>query len=272
MKVGLIGCGSIGGVVAGAIDTGDIPNTELVCVFDSDGTKAKKFVDGLKRKPKIASSFEDFLAEDVDVVIEAASQGAVKEYVVAILERGCDVIVMSSGALLDGVLLDKLDKIFKRTNKRVYVPSGAVCGLDGVKSASVGRIDEIVLTTRKPPQALKGVEYLMKRQLDLDSITKSQVLYEGSAKEAVKLFPKNVNVCAALSLAGIGAKRTKIIIILDPSLKSNVHEIDVRGEFGELHTKVKNVPSPDNPKTSYLASLSAIRTLKELTKGIKVGT
>lgn len=155
---------------------------------------------------------------------------------------------------------------------KVYIPSGAIAGLDGLKAAALGRIDEVTLTTRKTPENLRDAPYIEKRGVDIGAIEEPTLIYEGPALEACRLFPANVNVAASLSLAGVGPEKTRVRIIADPTLRKNVHEIDVKGEFGCLKVHVENVPSPDNPKTSYLAALSAIATLRKITEDIQVGT
>ena len=159
-----------------------------------------------------------------------------------------------------------------KTDRRVYLPSGAICGLDGVKSASLGEIYGVELQTRKPPKSLMGVKYLADMGVDLLKVREPTVVYEGSAVDAVKRFPKNVNVCAALSLAGVGPEKTRVRIVVDPGIDRNIHEVTVHGEFGELYTKTSNLPSQDNPKTSYLACLSAVKTLEGINRCMRVGT
>jgi aspartate dehydrogenase len=143
--------------------------------------------------------------------------------------------------------------------------------LDGIKSAR-DEIERVMIRTIKPPKSLEGAPFFKKRHIELSKIRKPTIIYEGSAEEAARLFPSNINVAASLSLAGIGPRRTKVQIIADPNIKCNVHEITAEGRFGVLKTRAENVPSPDNPKTSYLAALSAIATLKKITEPIQVGT
>jgi aspartate dehydrogenase len=179
---------------------------------------------------------------------------------------------MSAGALVDDKLLNEIKSLAKKNNLRVYVPSGAIVGLDGIKSANVLDIDKVILKTRKPLKSFEGAPFFEKNKIDLKNIKRPTVIYEGSAKEAVKLFPQNINVAASLSLAGIGPERTIIQIIADPNIDKIVHEIIVEGKFGMLHTKTENIPYPDNVKTSYLAALSAVATLKKVNEPIQVGT
>jgi len=148
--------------------------------------------------------------------------------------------------------------------KSIYVPSGAVCGIDGVRAAAIGKIKRVTLTTRKPPKGLRGAPYLEKRKIDIDKIKKETVIYNGTADDAVKHFPKNINVAATLSLSGIGPSRTIVRIITSPKYNTNSHEVEVEGEFGRLFTKTENVPSKQNPKTSQLAIYSALAKLKEV--------
>lgn len=205
-------------------------------------------------------------------MIEAASQEAVRQYAVKILNNNKDLMVMSAGALVDDYLLAEIMKAAKENKRKVYVPSGAIVGLDNIKSASVGQIEEVTLTTRKPPISFKGAPYVEKSKIDLSSLREPLILFEGPAREAVKLFPQNVNVAATLSLAGVGPDKTKVRIIVDPTIKNIIHEIHVKGEFGEIYTKTENRPFPTNPKTSFIAALSAIATLRRISESVIVGT
>ncbi|MEM2419710.1 MAG: aspartate dehydrogenase [Candidatus Bathyarchaeia archaeon] len=271
LGVGLIGCGAIGTVLAKAIDNGRAGEACLVMVFDKNLKKAEDLAQKLKSKPKIARTFRELIeCEDVKLVVEAASQEAVRAYVVEILRADKDLMIMSAGALVDPKLASEISQTAKMNNRKVYVPSGAIAGLDGVKASAIGKIKRVVLTTRKPLEALEDNAYFRKKFGG--KVEEPTVIYEGNAVEACKLFPANVNVAATLSLAGIGAEETIVRVIADPALKRNVHEIEVKGEFGELAVHVENVPSAENPKTSFLAALSAIATLKKITEPIVVGT
>ncbi|OYT43487.1 aspartate dehydrogenase [Candidatus Bathyarchaeota archaeon] len=273
MGVGLIGCGSIGTVIAKAIDGGKAGELELVAVYDIVREHAERLVKSLSKKPVIAETSSDLIKRrDINLIVEAASQDAVREYAVKALREGKDFMVMSTGALLDENLYQEVLNVAKRTGRKVYVPSGAVVGLDNVKSAALEEIESVTLTTRKPPVSFEGAPFIKERGVDLTSIREPKVLYEGPAREAVKLFPRNVNVAASLSLAGVGADRTWVKIIADPNVKGITHEVRVKGAFGELMTKTVNRPFPDNPKTSYIAALSAIATLKKVSENIDIGT
>jgi len=273
LRVGLIGCGAIGTTLAQAIDSGRAGKIHLTIVYDSIPQRSKNLVRGLSKKPKIAEKPEQLIKnEGVDLVIEAASQDAVRQYAEKVLRAGKDLMLMSVGALVDYKLLSRIRSLAERTGRRVYVPSGAIAGLDGLRAAAIGRIYEVVLTTRKPPKGLKGAPFIKQKKIDLDAINVAKKIYEGTAQEACKFFPDNVNVAAALSLAGIGPKKTIVRIVADPGINRNIHEISVRGEFGELRARIENVPSPENPKTSYLAAVSAIANLRKITENILVGT
>lgn len=268
IKIGIVGLGAIGKELCAAAE--GIKNIEITAVYDRKVEFAHEYVSSLKCRPLILEIPE--MIKKVDLIIECASQKAVSQIAIPALKNGKDVMILSVGALMDGELLKNLKKLSKKNNCRIYLPSGAIAGLDGLKSASIEKITSVTLTTRKPPSALKGAPYIEENNIDLDSLKEEKLIFSGCTSDAVKHFPENVNVSASLSLAGIGAKKTKVKIIADPSLTRNVHEIEVKGEFGEFETIVKNVPSPTNPKTSYLASLSAIATLKNIASEIQVGT
>ncbi|MGC8998919.1 MAG: aspartate dehydrogenase [Candidatus Bathyarchaeia archaeon] len=271
LGVGLIGCGAIGTVLAQAIDEGQAGDARLLVVFDRNIEKAESLARKLKSKPKVAKSFKELLKqEDVRFVVEAASQEAVRAYAVEVLRAGKDLIIMSVGALVDSRLLSEISQVAREKGRKVYIPSGAIAGLDAVKASAMSKIESVILTTRKPVEGLMDNPYFMEKTGG--RIEKPTLIYEGSALEACKLFPANVNVAATLGLAGIGVEKTVVRVVADPTLSRNIHEIEVRGEFGELRVHVENVPSKENPKTSFLAALSAIATLKRMTEPLIIGT
>jgi aspartate dehydrogenase len=270
---GLIGCGAIGTVLAEAIDSGKAGEIDLIVVYDIIVERAQILASKLNRKPLVAKNINEVLErDDVQIVIEAASQEAVEQYAVKVLSSNKDLMVMSTGALLDETLMAKIVEAAKNSGRKIYVPSGAIVGLDNVKAAAIGQIEEVTLITRKPPISFKGAPYVEKSKIDLSTLKEPLTLYEGSAREAVKLFPQNVNVAATLSLAGVGPDKTKVKIIVDPGIKNIIHEIHVKGEFGEILTRTVNKPFPSNPRTSYIAALSAIATLKKISGNIIIGT
>jgi aspartate dehydrogenase len=271
-SIGLIGCGAIGLEIARALDSGRI-NGRLDIVFDLYKDNAYNLVNVMRSyKPKVAESMDDLLRSDTDLIVEAASQQAVKDYARRVIEHGKDIMIMSIGALLEDELYNELIMLVQRHNRRIYLPSGAVAGIDAIKSVK-HMLKEVMLITTKHPRALRGAPFFDNKGIDVMSIKHKEIIYEGNAREAVKLFPANVNVAAVLSIAGIGADKTRVRIVADPSIDRNMHEIIARGEFGELHIMVSNIPSPNNPKTSYLAVLSAIECLREACDdSITIGT
>ena len=282
IRVGVVGCGAIGTEICKAIDADEVDGRTLGLgmvlkfLIDVHPEKIDRLLKSLSKKPDITKSDStglDEILDEVDLVIECASQAAVREFMIPALKMGKDIMILSVGALLtDPGLFEELERISKAKGCKVYIPSGAVAGLDGLKSCAVGKIHSVELTTRKHPRGFEGNAYVRDRGIDLSSIKDERTLFIGSAKEAVEYFPKNVNVAASLSIAGIGPEGTKVKIVADPSVKENVHEIEAMGEFGKLSVRLENVPSITNPKTSYLAVLSAIATLKRISYPIRVGT
>ncbi len=269
MRIALIGCGAIGKVIAGAINDGTV-DAVLECIYDLDLESSGRLASTVDPRPRVCETFREVLRSEADLVVEAASQTAVKSYAVRVLEAGKSLMVMSVGALLDEELLKTLGSVAERKKVKVYVPSGAVGGLDALKAASIGKIYEVKLTTTKHPRSLRDAPGLKDRE-GLGWGNK-MVLYEGNAREAVRKFPANVNVSAAIALAGLGADKTTVRLISDPEAQDNIHEVAARGDFGAFTLRFRNLPSPDNPRTSYLAALSAIATLKRLSSSIEVGT
>jgi aspartate dehydrogenase len=239
-RVGLIGAGAIGTVLAEAIQRGLVVCDELV-VYDVDKLRAQKLKSSLSFPVKVVDSIDKLLAAKPKVVVEAASQQAITQYYDKLLAADVELIVMSTGALLN----------LGTSSRRVHFPPGAIGGLDALSSASLAGIDEVVLTSRKNPKALGK------------NNTEEAIVYEGYAKEAARLFPREMNVAATLALTVKPAK-VKVQVVSDPKVKRNTHEIKVTWRFGEMLMRFANDPHPDNPHTSALAAWSAIRLLKTL--------
>ncbi len=268
LKIGLVGCGAIGTEIAKAIDSGVI-DADLVAVCDHNPATAAALIESLRRKP-VKAGLED-LVNLSDVVVEAASQKAVPAIARAALAKGKRLMIMSVGALADPVLFQEVKSLAREHGSQVYIPSGAISGLDALKSASMGTIRKVTLTTTKNPNGLKGAPYILEKKIDLEALTGPTEIFEGSAAQAVKAFPANVNVAATLYLAA-GESDVRVKIVADPDIHVNRHEIVVEGDFGRISTRVENVPSPRNPRTSFLAALSAIATLRSIVEPVKIGT
>lgn len=264
-NVGLIGCGTIGTHLALAIESRTIANASLIGLFDVVDSNAKSLKSKLKSIPEVHPDFNSFIDSPADIIIEAASQEAVRKFGKSIIEASKDLMVMSVGALADTTFLAELLDLaaVRKGRSKIYVPSGAIAGIDAIRSVK-HLLDSITLTTTKSPKALAGAPFFATREVNLDIITKVTEIYEGTAAEAVKLFPANVNVAAVLSLAGLGADKTKVRVLIDPHATTNQHEIVATGRFGDIKISVNNVTTPGNPKTSFLAVLSAIECLRSI--------
>ena len=270
-KIGLLGCGAIGTQIALAIDSGKIPAT-LTHVFDLSKESSENLVSKLKTKPKIVENSHLLSSYPVDIVVEAASQNAVKDVALSVLQNRRDLLVMSVGAFLDESVYDILSDACKEFKKTIYLPSGAIGGLDAI-CAVKDELDSLSITTTKHPRSLRGAKFFETSDLNLDAINKPTIIFEGSAKDAVNLFPANINVAALLSLAGVGSENTKVTIIADPATDKNTHHIEAFGKFGTMSFTIQNFPDTNNPRTSRLAILSAIETLRRYcSHDIQIGT
>ena len=263
MKIGVIGCGAIGSVLCKFIDK-KLKDSEVVAICDIDKEKVKKLQKSLKSNPLITNI--DGVIKKSDIVVEAVSPPIVKELLKKCIKNKRHLMVMSVNGLIQN------QNLLKKLTARLFIPSGAICGIDGIKAANIEEISSVSITSTKSPRSLEGAPYIRKNKINLKKIKTRKKIFEGSALEAIKGFPKNVNVSAILSLTGVGPQKTKVIVVADPKTKKNVHEVKVIGDFGKLTTKTENIVSPLNPKTSHLAVLSACATLKRLTGHIKIGT
>ena len=239
-KVGLIGCGAIGSLIAEAVEKKIVPCDELV-LYDLDAERARTLSKRLGFSSVVSESFESLIAEKPAVVVEAASQEAAKDLVPRIVKQDIDVIVMSTGALL----------LLPPQGKRVHVPSGAIGGLDALSGATLAGIDEAVLTSRKNPRALER------------SNKEAELVYEGDAEEAALRFPREMNVAATLAFT-VRPVKVRVRVFSDPGVERNTHEIAVRWRFGEMFLRFANDPHPGNLRTSALAAWSAIGLLRSL--------
>jgi aspartate dehydrogenase len=239
-KVGIIGCGAIGCLIAEACENGTIKCDELI-LFDYNMEKSRGLQQSLSMASKVVGGVDEIIRRRPAVIVEAASQEAVKEYAEKISHKNIELVVMSTGALLES----NIDR------SHIHVPSGAIGGLDAISSAALAGIDEVILTSRKNPKVL-GVE-----------VQRKKTVYQGTAKEAVKLFPREMNVAATLALTVCPAK-VRVRVVADPDVRRNTHEISVKWKYGEMSLHFANEPHPENPGTSALAAWSAIRLLKDL--------
>lgn len=271
LRIGIVGCGAIGSSLAKEITLNFRKNAVLTALFDIKSEQSLLLSKKITRSAKLCVSNLDSLIEKSDLVIEASSSKASWEITRKSLTGGCKVMVMSVGGMVG--YLDQLFVLAKKFNAQIYFPSGAISGIDGLKAANIAGVKKVILTTRKHPDAFNGVEYVVKKFGGaLAGLKKDKVLFSGSAALAVKYFPQNVNVAAVLGLAGIGMHRTKVRIIASPSVRKNIHEILIESKAAKIFTRTENILHPQNPKTSYLAVLSAIATLKQILQPVKIGT
>ena len=270
-RIGLLGCGAIGTQIAYAIDSGKIPAV-LTHIYDNSKDAAIELVSKLNTKPIIVENSHLLSSNPIDIIVEAASQDAVKDVGLSVLQNKRDLMIMSVGALLDESIYDILADACNHFKKTIYLPSGAIAGLDGLKSVK-DELESVCLTTTKNPRSLKGAKFFETSQIDLNTINSPTTIFEGTAKEAVSLFPANINVAALLSLSGVGSEQTIVKIIADPDTDKNTHHIEATGKFGKMTFTIENFPDSNNPKTSRLAILSAIETLRKYcSNDIQIGT
>ncbi|HET9734734.1 MAG TPA: aspartate dehydrogenase [Burkholderiales bacterium] len=271
MRIALLGGGTIARLILEHVKGGSLTGIEVVGL---SGRAAGSRGEALARDHGVPFGVgrEALLATRPQAVVEAASHDAVREHLVGLLEAGVGVVVLSAGALADDALRKAAEHAARRSGALLYVPSGGIGGLDALKAACVAGVDSVSIRVAKPPAAWKNIPYVDALRLDLDALRGARVLYEGTARQGVPHFPQNVNIAAVLSLAGIGFDRTRLEVVADPALTRNTHTIRVSGKSGNFTVVLENVPSPDNPKTAWLACYSALAALQSLSSGVRYGT
>jgi aspartate dehydrogenase len=268
LRIGICGCGAIGSSLAKRIVSGFKDEAKLVGLYDTDRHKAESLAKKISAPRLPVSSLKNLIAKS-DLIIEAAKMQSAFEIAKEVLLASRDIMTMSVGGLLSHY--KELKKIPLKNGARIFIPSGAVSGIDGLKAASCSKIKKVILTTRKPAKAFSGVPYVLEKKIDLDSVKGEFLLFEGNAIQATRFFPQNINVAATLSLAGIGPKKTIVRIVASDKISRNIHEIEVEADSGRIFSRTENLVHRENPKTSYLAVLSAVATLKQILDPVKIG-
>lgn len=271
MKVAIIGGGTIAQLLIAHVRRGDLGRAQVVAIAGRSEQSRGKALARAYNIPFV-TGVKAMLARKPEVVIEAASHDAVREYGAPLLKKKIDLIVLSGGALCDDSLREQLERAAAKSGALLSVPSGGIGGLDALKAACVAGVDEVTIAVAKPPAAWKGIPYVEALGVDLDRLREPRVLFEGAAREGVPHFPANVNIAAVLSLAGVGFDKTRLKVVADPALKYNTHHIDIRGRTGNISIKLENVPAPDNPKTAWLACYSAIAAVRAAKSTVRYGT
>lgn len=267
LNVAIAGLGAIGLKVARALDEGKLPGLSLAAVSARDVEKAMKTLAGFKTPVPVVGLAE--LPAKADVVVECIPAAHFRTVAEATVGAGKVFMPLSVGQMLSNMhLVDRA----KETGARIFVPTGALVGLDAVRAVAEGTVHSVSIITRKPPGGLKGAPLLVEKGLSMDDVRAPLQVFAGSARDAIKGFPANVNVAVALSLAGIGPDRTRVEIWADPTVTRNTHTIEVRSEVSDFTIQIAGVPSEENPATGKLTPLSVIAALRRLTAPMVVGS
>jgi aspartate dehydrogenase len=271
MRIGIIGGGVIARLFLEHIRRGDMGEAKVVAIQGRNESSRGKALAAEYRVPYVIS-LDAMIDRRPAMVIEAASHDAVRDHAELLLNRGVAVMVLSGGALCDDALRARLESAAAKHKALLYVPSGGIGGLDALKAVCVAGADSVEIAVTKPPAAWKGIPYVEKMNLDLDRLNGPVTLFDGTARDGVPHFPANVNIAAALSMAGIGFDRTRLKVVADPALTLNTHYINISGKTGRISLKFESVPFPDNPKTAMLACYSALAAFKQFNSPVRYGT
>ncbi|MEM7743320.1 MAG: aspartate dehydrogenase [Pseudomonadota bacterium] len=265
--VGIAGLGAAGMRIARGLDRGEVPGMTLAAVSASTPESAAAKVAGLSTPPKAVVAEE--LAQHADIIIEGAPKAAFLPVATATIEAGKIFMPLSCAQLLEHMeLADRAAE----TGAQIIVPTGAIIGLDAIRAMGVGEIHEVTLETRKPPRGLSGAPHLERNNISVEGLTEAKLVFKGTAREAAIGFPANVNVSAALSLAGVGPDRTMVEVWADPAVDRNHQSVRVRSNSAEAEMTIRNVPTEENPRTGKITALSVIACLQRMTAPLVAGT
>src|SRR6185295_18131032 len=265
LRIAVAGLGAIGAKVVEALDQG-IDGLVLTAVSVQNLEKHRSRLANLKTPPAVLPI--EALVDLADIVIECAPSKLVRSIVAPFVSKGKTAVVLSAGALLDH---EDLIELARKNGGQIVVPTGALIGLDAVTAAAVGTIHSVRMVTRKPPLGLAGAPYIVEHDIDIAGITEPLKVFEGTARDAAKGFPANLNVAVALSLAGFGPDRTTLQIWADPTVTRNVHRVEVESDSARFSMTIENIPS-ENPKTGRITALSVIAYLRKQGSALRVGT
>jgi aspartate dehydrogenase len=266
LRVGLAGFGAVGRETARRLDAG-IPGLKLAAVSVRDVDKARRLFPRLDADVPVLA-LED-LPQHCDVVVEGLPRTAFLAVARATIEAGKVFMPLSVGQLLEN--WDLIGRA-EQTGARIIAPTGALIGLDAVRAAAEGEIFSVKMVTRKPPGGLEGAPYLIEHGISMHNVREPTKVFDGTAREGARGFPANVNVAAALSLAGIGPDKTRLQIWADPNVDRNTHRIEVDSDTARFSMTIENIPSVENPRTGKITALSAVAALRGLVSTLKVGT
>ncbi len=266
MKVGIVGFGSIGTEVAKALING-VEDFSLFGIVSRSRQNALKRISDLNQEIKIFDLEE--LVENCDIIIDCAPKEAFRQIASKCINKKKTLITVSGSGLLDNL---DLEALAKKNETQIILATGAILGLDALRAASESKINEVKMITRKPPNALLSAPYVIDNNINLDNLSKPKLIFKGSASEGAKAFPANVNVAAAVGLAGIGPDKTKLEIWADPSLDRNTHKVEVDADSAIFQMSIQNVQTPENPGTGKITGLSVVACLRGLMSPFKIGT
>lgn len=264
-RIGIAGFGTIGHAVGKwVLEQSDL---ELVGVVGGDPHKAAEALKALGSDAPVLTPVE--LADRAEIIVETAPTAAFRDIVVPALSAGRQVVTVSAAALIEN--MDVVD-IAREAGGRIIMATGALLGLDAVRAAAKGKIHSVTMETRKPPKSLIGAPEVVRQNVDLTTLTEPLKLFDGSARDGARGFPANVNVAAALALAGIGPDATRLQIWADPGLERNTHRILVDADSASFELRIQNIPTIEKPGTGRITALSVIAAVEGLTSALKVGT
>ena len=260
LKVGIIGYGAIAQFVAKALP-GINAHLELVIARQGRFDAARSALGGdIKIVERLGN-------ERPDVVVDCAGHGGLQQNGADILRAGVPLITVSIGALADPALHDELTNAARAGGTKLRLSTGAIGSLDAIASARFGNLETVTYVGRKPPRGWKGSR--AEQIVNLDDLgDQAATHFEGSARDAALLYPKNANVAAAVALAGLGFDDTRVELIADPKVDANIHEIYAKGDFGEMQFTILGKTLPDNTRTSALAAMSVVKMLSNQSASI----
>jgi len=266
-KLGVVGCGTIGAEIATAVSSEQIDGYILAGLCDIDVVKAQRLSVLLDQAVEILDLDELIAASEI--IFEATNKAAMPTVARKALGAGKTVLVMSAGGLADD---PSIVDLAEEKGGLLCCPSGAICGVDGILAAREAGLQRVRITSTKHPKSLRGAPFLVKHNVIVDGLSEPTTVFEGTAREAIEAFPANANVSITLSTAGLGIDRTEVRIVADPDCKRTKHEIVAEGDFGNIRTVTEGNVAPGNPRTGYLAILSAKAALRKVNSRFCAGT
>ncbi len=264
-RVSIVGFGAIGESIANELlRRPGVVELETICVRPAREAACRAIMPAHVR---VTTDIAQMLALRPDIVVEAAGHDAVLLAGAPALQQGCDFHILSVGALANEAVRVQLTDHAREGTGQIMIPCGALAGFDGLLALRERGLRSVIYTSTKPPVAWRGTA--IERNRDLSSLTEALTFFDGTAREAALLYPRNANLAGAVAIAGLGFDATRVRLVADPSTQHNTGRLLAEADSTRLDLSLSGSSFGDNPKTSEITGMSVVAALHNAAAAIR---